>query len=136
MSLPKVAFVCTHNSCRSQMAEALARLLASDAMEPYSAGTELKDRINPDAVRCVQRLYGVDMETSGQRPKTLEDLSPVDIVVTMGCGVQCPWLPCRHREDWGIEDPTGGSDAQFDTTAENLRAKVLDLRKRILEGQI
>jgi arsenate reductase len=54
----------------------------------------------------------------------------------MGCGVQCPWLPCRHREDWGIEDPTGGSDAQFDTTAENLRAKVLDLRKRILEGQI
>lgn len=136
MGNPKVAFVCTHNSCRSQMAEALARLLAADALEPYSAGTELKDRINPDAVRCIQRLYGVDMEAAGQRPKTLPELPPVDIVVTMGCGVQCPWLPCRRREDWGIEDPTGGSDEQFDATAEILREKLLDLRKRVLDGQI
>jgi arsenate reductase (thioredoxin) len=130
----KVAFVCTHNSCRSQMAEALARLFAADAMEPYSAGTELKAAVNPDAVRCIKRLYGVDMAASAQRPKLISNIPSPDILVTMGCGVECPWLPAKHREDWGLDDPTGGSDRQFDETAKSIEAKVKDLRNRVLKG--
>jgi arsenate reductase len=136
MNKPKVAFICTHNSCRSQMAEALAKLLAADAFEAYSAGTDIKAGINPDAARCVKRLYGMDMEAMGQRPKLIGAIPPPDIVVTMGCGVECPWLPAAHREDWGIEDPTGLSDAIFDKTARVIEAKVHDLENRILSGSI
>lgn len=75
----------------------------------YSAGTEIKGTINPDAVRVVQKIYGIDM-TEDQHPKLLSELPPVDIVVTMGCGVQCPYLPCKHREDWGLDDPTGKTE--------------------------
>ena len=105
--MQKVAFVCVHNSCRSQIAEALGRHLASDVFESYSAGTETKPRINPDAVRLMKQVHGIDMEAEGQRSKLLTDLPAVDVVVTMGCNVQCPWLPCQWREDWGLEDPTG-----------------------------
>lgn len=86
---PKVAFVCVHNSCCSQIAEALGKLLAADAFESFSAGTELKTQINQDAVRIMKTLYGVDMEKT-QYPKLLSDIPAVDIVVTMGCNVQCP----------------------------------------------
>ena len=130
MSRPVVAFVCTHNSCRSQLAEALGRLLAADVFESCSAGTAPKDAINPDAVRVFRRLCGVDM-TETQRPKLLSALPPADVVVTMGCGVQCPMLPCRSREDWGLEDPTGQSDDDFERTIESIREKILDLRRRL-----
>lgn len=108
----KVAFICVHNSCRSQIAEALGKHLAADVFESYSAGTELRDRINPDAVRLMKQLYGIDMELT-QRSKLLADIPPVDVVVTMGCNVECPYLPCKRREDWGLEDPTGKSDEEF-----------------------
>jgi arsenate reductase len=127
---PIVAFVCVHNSCRSQMAEALARLYASDVFEAVSAGTEVKDRINPDAVETVRRLYGVDMNLT-QRPKLLSELPPVDVVVTMGCNVECPYVPARHREDWGLDDPTGLGPDFFEDTAHRIEAKVLDLRFRL-----
>lgn len=91
MNKQKVAFICVHNSCRSQIAEALGKRFAADVMECYSAGTELKDRINPDAVRLMKQLYGIDMELD-QRPKLLSELPPVDIVVTMGCNVDCPYI--------------------------------------------
>lgn len=136
MSKPAVAFICTHNSCRSQMAEALATLFAADAFEAVSAGTELKPSINPDAVRAMIRLYGVDMTETGQHPKLIESLPPIDIVVTMGCGVECPWLPSCHREDWGLADPTGGLDELFDETARAIEQKVLDLKRRVLAGEI
>ena len=90
MSKPKVAFICVHNSCRSQIAQALGRHLAADVFESYSAGTELRDRINPDAVRIMKKRYHIE----GQRSKLLSDLPPVDGVITMGCNVQCPALPC------------------------------------------
>lgn len=109
---PKVAFICVHNSCRSQIAEALGKHLAADVFESFSAGTETKNRINPDAVRLMKKLYGIDMEQS-QRPKLLNEIPPVDIVVTMGCNVSCPSMPCRYREDWGLDDPTGGPDSEF-----------------------
>ena len=132
---PKVAFVCVHNSCRSQIAEALGKHLASEIFESYSAGTETKDRINPDAVRLMKSRYGIDMEAS-QKPKLLADIPKVDIVVTMGCEVNCPWLPCKHREDWGLDDPTGQSDEVFLATMNTIESNVLDLKRRILDSKI
>ena len=130
MLLPKVAFICVHNSCRSQMAEALGKQLAADAFESYSAGTHTKPQINQDAVRTMKELYGIDMEKT-QYSKKLEEIPPVDIVVTMGCNVECPFLPCRYREDWGLDDPTGQSDEVFAATAKLIEQKILDLRQRI-----
>lgn len=128
----KVAFVCVQNSCRSQIAEALGRHLASDVFESYSAGTERKDRINPDAVRLMKELYSIDMEAEGQHSKLLSDLPPVDVVITMGCNVQCPSLPCQWREDWGLDDPTGQPDAVFLETIHRIEEKILQLKARII----
>lgn len=127
--LPKIAFICVHNSCRSQMAEALAKHLASDVFLSYSAGTETKPQINQDAVRIMKKLYGIDMEKT-QYSKLLADIPPVDIVVTMGCNVACPTLPCVHREDWGLDDPSGKSDEEFIRTAKLIEEKVKDLKRR------
>ena len=126
----KVAFVCVHNSCRSQMAEALGKLLASDVFESYSAGTELRPQINQDAVRIIKELYGIDMNET-QKSKLLTDIPDVDIVITMGCNVNCPNLPCIHREDWGLEDPSGKSDEEFIKTAKLIEEKLNELKKRI-----
>lgn len=133
--LPKVAFVCVHNSCRSQIAEALGNHLASDVFLSYSAGTETKPQINQDAVRIVKQLYGIDMEQT-QYSKLLCEIPPVDIVITMGCNVFCPQLPCKYREDWGLDDPSGKDDSAFIETAENIRAKILELREKILSHLI
>lgn len=132
---PKVAFLCVHNSCRSQMAEALGKKLAADVFESFSAGTEPGTRINPDAVRLMKRAHGVDMELT-QHNKPLSELPPVDVVVTMGCGVDCPFLPCAHREDWGLDDPTGREDGAFLDVMARIEEKVLDLRRRILSGEL
>ena len=129
--MQKVAFICVHNSCRSQIAEALGRHLAADVFESYSAGTERKDRINPDAVRLMKELYHIDMEAAGQHSKLLSEIPPVDVVVTMGCNVRCPFLPCSHREDWGLEDPTGKSDEVFLETIRVIAQKVLELKARL-----
>ena len=131
MNQPKVAFICVHNSCRSQIAEALGRHLAADVFESYSAGTELKDRINPDAVRLMKALYQIDMEAEGQRSKLLSELPPVDVVVTMGCNVQCPLLPCSRREDWGLEDPSGKPDEAFLKTIRRIEERILRLKAEL-----
>ena len=133
--LPKVAFVCTHNSCRSQIAEALGKALADGVFESMSAGTEPKDRINPDAVRLMKEQYGIGMEQT-QYPKLLKELPPADIVITMGCGVRCPFLPCRYREDWGLDDPTGKSDDEFIAVIQKIEADIRNLKQRIESGQI
>lgn len=113
MSKPSVAFVCVHNSCRSQIAEALGKHLASDVFDSYSAGTEERDKINQDAVRIMKERYGIDMEET-QKPKLTDDLpEEVDVVVTMGCNVVCPFIPAKHQEDWGLDDPSGKSDEEF-----------------------
>ena len=127
----KVAFICVHNSCRSQIAEALGRRFAADAFESYSAGTETKPQINPDAVRLMKQVHGIDMEAQGQCSKLLSDIPPVDVVVTMGCNVQCPFLPCSWREDWGLEDPTGKPDEAFLETIARIEEKILELRARL-----
>lgn len=126
----KIAFVCVHNSCRSQIAEALGKYFAGDVFESYSAGTETKPQINQDAVRLVKKLYGIDMEKT-QYSKLLSHIPPVDIVVTMGCNVECPFLPCKHREDWGLNDPSGMDDIMFLETISLIKDKILDLKERM-----
>ncbi|MFQ9511607.1 MAG: arsenate reductase ArsC [Lachnospiraceae bacterium] len=128
----KVAFICVHNSCRSQMAEALGKLLAADVFESYSAGTELRPQINQDAVRIIKQLHGIDMNET-QNSKLLSDIPQVDIVITMGCNVNCPSLPCIHREDWGLEDPSGKEDEEFVKTAKTIEEKIVDLKQRVIE---
>ena len=128
--MKKVAFICVHNSCRSKIAEALGKHLASDVFESYSAGTETKPRINQDAVRLMKAKYGIDMEKE-QYSKLLSDIPPVDVVINMGCNVSCPFLPCKLREDWGLEDPTGKSDEFFLEIINKIEQKVLELKEKI-----
>ncbi|WP_324823947.1 arsenate reductase ArsC [Sinanaerobacter sp. ZZT-01] len=130
MDKPKVAFVCVHNSCRSQIAEALGKHLAADIFESYSAGTNTSMHINQDAVRLVKEIYHIDMEKT-QYSKLIPAIPPVDILITMGCNVQCPLLPCKHKEDWGLDDPSGKSDASFKTCITTIEKNILDLRNRI-----
>lgn len=131
----KVAFICVHNSCRSQMAEALGKHLASDVFESYSAGTETKDQINQDAVRVIHDLYNIDMNKS-QHSKLLSAIPQVDIVIKMGCNVVCPYLPGDHIEDWGLEDPTGKDTDEFIKTAKSIEDKILDLADRISNNKL
>lgn len=128
--LPKVAFICVHNSCRSQIAEALGNHFAADVFESYSAGTETKPQINQDAVRLMKQLYDIDMEQT-QRSKLIADIPPVNVVVTMGCNVQCPFLPCKHREDWGLDDPTGKNDVEFIKVIKTIEAKIKELAQQL-----
>lgn len=135
MIIQKVAFVCVHNSCRSQIAEAFGHELGAGVFESYSAGTETKPCINQDAVRLMKEHYGIDMEKE-QYSKLLEEIPEVTIVITMGCNVSCPHLPCRHREDWGLEDPSGKSDESFLEVMETIREKVLNLKERIEQDEL
>lgn len=128
--MTKVAFICVHNSCRSQIAEALGRHFAGDSFESYSAGTETKPQINQDAVRLIKQLYGIDMEAT-QYSKLLSDIPPVDVVITMGCNVQCPFLPCKYREGWGLDDPTGKSDEEFIRVIRQIESKIVSLKERL-----
>lgn len=127
---PKVAFVCVHNSCRSQIAEALGNLFASDVFDSYSAGTHLKDHINPDAVRLIKQQYSIDMEEK-QYNKLIDDIPSPDVVITMGCNVNCPMLPCKYREDWGLDDPTGKSDEEFIKIVQLIEDKIIELKSRM-----
>ena len=135
MSKPKVGFICVHNSCRSQIAEALGKHYASDIFESYSAGTELRPHINQDAVRLMKQEYGIDMEVD-QCNKLLEDIPELDIVITMGCNVYCPDLKCSHREDWGLDDPSGEPDEKFLFTMQQIEKNILLLRERILNSTL
>jgi protein-tyrosine-phosphatase len=131
---PVVAFVCVHNSCRSQIAEALGKHLASDVFCSCSAGTETKPQINQDAVRLVEKMYPISMKN--QYSKLIENIPTPDIVITMGCNVKCPYLPCKHREDWGLDDPTGKNDDEFIKVINTIENKILDLAHRIKNNNI
>ncbi len=135
MSKIKVAFICVHNSCRSQIAEALGKHFAGEIFESYSAGTEIKQQINQAAVRLMKDIYSIDMEKT-QRSKLLFDIPSVDVVITMGCNVNCPYLPCKHREDWGLEDPTGKSDDEFKEIINEIEQKIKLLAERIKSDKI
>ena len=132
---PKVAFICVHNSCRSQMAEALGKLYGKDIFESYSAGTEVKPQINQDAVKVIKELHDIDMNLT-QKSKLLDHIPDVDIAIKMGCNVVCPYLLAGHVEDWGLEDPTGKSHEDFVKTAKAIEEKIKDLVERIKNNKI
>ena len=117
------------------MAEALDKKLCTDTFESYSAGTETKPQINQDAVRLMKQVHGIDMEKE-QYSKLLSELLEIDIVITMGCNVHCPFLPCSHREDWGLDDPSGKEDEAFLYTMQRIEEKVLGLKQRITSGEL
>lgn len=127
---PKVAFICVHNSCRSQIAEALGKKLAFDVFESYSAGTETKPQINQDAVRIMKKLYGIDMEQT-QYSKLISDIPEPDIAVSMGCNVGCPFIGRPFDDNWGLDDPTGQSDEVFEETIRRIEENILELRDEL-----
>lgn len=127
---PKVAFICVHNSCRSQIAESLGKVLASDIFESYSAGTELKDHINTDAVRIMKKYKGIDMEKT-QYNKLISDIPNPDVVIFMGCNVSCPNVPSQYAENWGLDDPSGESDEVFIETINKIEQNILALKKKL-----
>ncbi|XUW95843.1 arsenate reductase ArsC [Wukongibacter sp. M2B1] len=132
--MKKVAFVCVHNSCRSQMAEAWAKNLGKDILEVYSAGTENYPEVKPRAVQVMEES-GIDM--SEHYPKLLTDIpEEIDILITMGCGVVCPYVPCSHQEDWGLEDPSGGPIERFRKTRDIIKNKVEDLIDKVKKGEL
>lgn len=135
MNKIKVAFICVHNSCRSQMAEALGKIYGEDVFESYSAGTETKPEINQDAVRIIKDLYGVNMNET-QKSKLLNDIPQVDIAIKMGCNVKCPIVFAKHIEDWGLDDPTGKSDDEFIKTAKKIESNIVSLIKRIKNDKL
>ena len=122
----KVAFVCVHNSCRSQIAEALGKLLAADIFDCYSAGTEIKPQINQDAVRLMKQLYGIDMEQA-QYSKTIDQIPIPDIAISMGCEVGCPFIGRGFDDNWNLPDPTGTDDNTFQAVIEEIEKKILQL---------
>ena len=122
----KVAFICVHNSCRSQIAEALGKHLAGDVFESYSAGTETKPQINQDAVRIMKELYGIDMEET-QYSKLITDIPKPDVAISMGCNVSCPFIGRDFDDNWGLEDPTGKSDEEFKIIIKEIEKRILQL---------
>ena len=130
MKKPKVAFICVHNSCRNQIAEALGKALASDVFESYSAGTETRPQINQDAVRLMKALYGIDMEQT-QYSKLISDIPEPDIAISMGCNVGCPFIGRPFDDNWGLEDPTGKSDEEFKKVIDEIRVRIMELKQRL-----
>lgn len=129
MSKKKIAFICVHNSCRSQIAEALGKALAGDIFDFYSAGTETKPQINQDAVRLMKKLYGMDMEQT-QYSKTFDKIPTPDIAISMGCDVGCPYIGREFDDNWGLQDPTGQSDEVFIKVIHEIEGNILRLKNR------
>ena len=132
MEKKKVAFICVHNSCRSQIAEALGKHLAGDVFDSFSAGTETKPQINQDAVRLMKEIYGIDMEANGQRSKLISEIPEVDMAISMGCNVGCPFIGRAFDDNWGLEDPTGKSDEEFKLVIGQIEKKILELKESII----
>lgn len=128
--MKKVAFICVHNSCRSQIAEALGKYYASDVFENYSAGTELKNSINPDAVRLMKEIYDIDMKKT-QHPKLINDIPDVDIAISMGCNVGCPYIGKEFDDNWMLDDPSGKNDEEFIKVIKQIEIKIKELKERL-----
>ena len=128
--MKKVAFICVHNSCRSQIAEALGKYYASDVFESYSAGTELKNSINPDAVRLMKEIYDIDMKKT-QHPKLINDIPDVDIAISKGCNVGCPYIGKEFDDNWMLDDPSGKNDEEFIKVIKQIEIKIKELKERL-----
>lgn len=130
MTKKKIAFICVHNSCRSQIAEALGKLYLQDAFECYSAGSEIKPNINPDAVRLMKKLYNIDMEKA-QYSKTFDQIPTPDIAISMGCDVKCPYIGKEFDENWNLEDPTGKEDEVFIQVIHEIKENIISLKNQL-----
>lgn len=125
----KVAFLCVHNSCRSQMAEGFALKYGKDKLEVYSAGSEDYPEVKPKAIEVMKEV-GISLKD--HRPKLLNEIPKnMDIVITMGCEIDCPFIPSKYQEDWGLEDPSGKDIEAFRKTRDLIESKVIDLIKNI-----
>ena len=131
MEKKKIAFICVHNSCRSQIAEALGKYLAGDVFESYSAGTETKPQINQDAVRLMEEIYGIDMEAEGQYSKLFSEIPDVDIAISMGCNVGCPFIGREFDDNWELEDPTEKSDEVFRFIISEIEKRIIELKMKM-----
>ena len=128
--MKKIAFICVHNSCRSQIAEALGKHLRGNEFDFYSAGTETKPQINQDAVRLMKQLYGIDMEQT-QYSKTFDKIPSPDIAISMGCDVECPYIGREFDDNWGMADPTGQSDEVFEKVIHEIDDRIIMLRENM-----
>ena len=126
MTNKKVAFICVHNSCRSQIAEALGRHLRGDEVDFYSAGTQTKPQINQDAVRLMKQIYGIDMEET-QYSKTFDKIPAPDIAISMGCDVGCPYIGRDFDDNWNLPDPTGRSDEVFVDIIQRIKLRIMGM---------
>jgi arsenate reductase (thioredoxin) len=120
----KLLFVCIENSNRSQMSEAFAKKLGGDNIEVYSAGSRPSGKINPKATASMKEL-GYDL--SAHHSKSLDEIkkfAPFDVVVTMGCGDACPWMPAKKFIDWDISDPGDMNEDDFRKVRDEIKEKV------------
>lgn len=123
----KLLFICIENSNRSQMAQAFATIYGGDEVEAYSAGSKPSGKVNPKAIEAMQEL-GYDLNRHDS--KSLEDVkqyAPFDVVVTMGCGDACPWMPAKEFVDWQIPDPRIMEKDDFRQVRDLIGNKVKDL---------
>ncbi|MBI3609937.1 MAG: arsenate reductase ArsC [Nitrospirae bacterium] len=128
--MKRLLFVCVENSCRSQIAEAFALIYGNGKLEIYSAGSRPSGKVNPKAIESMREV-GYDLARHDS--KSLADIPAVeyDIVVTMGCGDECPYVQAKHREDWNIHDPNNLPPEQFRKIRDEIEMKVKEVLSRI-----
>ncbi|MFW6866229.1 arsenate reductase ArsC [Nocardioides sp. CPCC 206347] len=126
MSKPTVLFVCVHNAGRSQMAAGFLQSLAGDRIDVLSAGSQPADQINPMAVEAMREV-GIDI--AGEQPKVLttESVQASDVVITMGCGDECPYFPGKRYEDWKLDDPAGQGLEAVRPIRDEIRGRIEEL---------
>ena len=124
--MARVLFVCLHNAGRSQMSEALFTRAATGRHETRSAGTEPGERVHPEVVEAMNEL-GVDLATRVPRKLSEADAEWADVVVTMGCGDKCPYIPGKRYLDWELEDPKGRPLEEVRRTREEIERRVVEL---------
>ncbi|GAB3754022.1 arsenate reductase ArsC [Zhihengliuella somnathii] len=132
-STPSVLFVCVHNAGRSQMAAAFLTALAGDRIEVRSAGSQPADRINPAAVEAMAEV-GIDMSAEVPKVLTTEAVQESDVVITMGCGDECPYFPGKRYEDWKLEDPAGKGVESVRPIRDDIKRRIEELIASLVEA--
>ncbi len=130
-----IGFICVHNSCRSQIAEFIAKHRYSHLFNACSAGSELATEINPNVVRLIKEIYDVDIKDK-QEPKLITQIPKLDVAISMGCNVDCTNINCDLHQDWGIEDPTGKCDEDYKLVINIIEDKMLELAEAIMNKSI
>lgn len=128
--LPTVTFVCVHNAGRSQMAAGFLRELGGDRVQVYSGGTQPAEEINPVAVEAMAEV-GIDISGRATNELSADMLQESDVVVTMGCGDDCPYYPGKRYEDWPLEDPAGKELPDVRPIRDQIKARVEELMQTL-----